>query len=411
MDMEPYANQHYHSYSDAVETPDYIDYAYATKITGAIAGYLGESAGILGTVDTLTASVEGNQLRIDYDPNRSGGAVVTVRATDAEGLFALDSFSITVNPGPVVPAVVGRHVFYNGSYWDNKDPGANAADDNAIAPDKVALLPGQTATFSNYSSYNRGLNGIMIDVEGLPAASLTAADFAFRYGNNNTPENWATAPDPTSITVRPGAGADGSDRITLIWPDNAIPDRNWLQVTLKADAQTGLAQDDVFYLGLAIGETGDSTAHAMVSSYDVIRTRDNVRGFLIAAKENAFDFDRSGKVDSYDVILCRDHVSGFRYLSLIAPPGNTGAGAMALSATACLASLPNPTSTASLARVVGRSTAYRDAAFAQDTVQANEEFLFELAQAMELQRLQARSPSTKRPSALFGALAEPLLES
>ena len=79
---------------------------------------------------------------------------------------------------------MGRYLFYNNSYWDNKDPAANAADDNAIALDKVALLPGRSATFSNYSSYSRGLNGIMIDVKGLPGASLTTADFTFRYGND-----------------------------------------------------------------------------------------------------------------------------------------------------------------------------------------------------------------------------------
>ena len=56
----------------------------------------------------------------------------------------------------------------------------DAADDGAIAPDKVALLPGQTPGVANVTGYSRGINGVMIDVAGLPAAAvLTPADFAF----------------------------------------------------------------------------------------------------------------------------------------------------------------------------------------------------------------------------------------
>ena len=53
--------------------------------------------------------------------------------------------------------VDGRLVFYNHSTWDGNDVLANANDDNAIAPEKSALLPGGTATFANYTSYSRGL--------------------------------------------------------------------------------------------------------------------------------------------------------------------------------------------------------------------------------------------------------------
>ncbi|NIM48763.1 MAG: hypothetical protein GTO22_05815, partial [Gemmatimonadales bacterium] len=79
--------------------------------------------------------------------------------------------------------VVGRYVFYNDSAFDGDDPAAGAEDDNAIATDKTALLPGGTATFANYTSYSRGINGIMVDIAGLPAGdTLDADDFAFRVG-------------------------------------------------------------------------------------------------------------------------------------------------------------------------------------------------------------------------------------
>ena len=79
-------------------------------------------------------------------------------------------------------AVVNRQVFYNNSFFDTDPAGVlqsldnNALDDSAIDPSKVALLPGQTAKFANYTSYSRGLNGLIIDVAGLPAgAGPTAA--------------------------------------------------------------------------------------------------------------------------------------------------------------------------------------------------------------------------------------------
>ena len=57
---------------------------------------------------------------------------------------------------------MGRFIFYNNSAWDG-DAGASADDDKAIAPDKVPLFDGSNAIFANYTSYSRGINGIMTD--------------------------------------------------------------------------------------------------------------------------------------------------------------------------------------------------------------------------------------------------------
>src|SRR5690606_29359533 len=146
---------------------------------------------------------------------------------------------LTSENAPVLDAqVVGRYIFYNNSFFDGRSAAANPADDAAIAIDKQALLPGQTATFANYTSYTRGINGIMIDIAGLPDESeLSAADFAFHVGNSDTPEDWIAAAAPTLITIRRGAGTDQSDRITLIWADNAIQ-KQWLEVTVLAGPHT-----------------------------------------------------------------------------------------------------------------------------------------------------------------------------
>ena len=81
-------------------------------------------------------------------------------------------------------------------------------------------------------------------------------DFVFKVGNDSTPMvgGWGPAPPPSSISVRYGAGVGGADRVTLIWPDNAI-EKRWLQVTVQATATTGLAANDVFYFGNAIGDS------------------------------------------------------------------------------------------------------------------------------------------------------------
>ena len=67
-------------------------------------------------------------------------------------------------------SVVGRYVFYNNSAFDGNDPAIGAADDAAIAPDKTPLFMGQVASFDNYTSYSRGINGVMIDVADLADA-------------------------------------------------------------------------------------------------------------------------------------------------------------------------------------------------------------------------------------------------
>ena len=150
-------------------------------------------------------------------------------------------FSFSGSPS----VVVGRELFYDNSKFDDNAPGISVSDDNAIATDKTAYLPGTgTATSANVSSYSRGINGIMIDLQGAgnhDSISLTniLSDFTFKMGNNNTPSTWATAPSPISVAVRAGVGVDGSDRVELIWADNAIKE-TWLEVEVLATADTGL---------------------------------------------------------------------------------------------------------------------------------------------------------------------------
>ncbi len=219
------------------------------------------------------------------------------------------------------PEVYGRYVFYNDSAFDGNDSGANASDDGAIAPDKSALLAGGTATFANYTSYAGGINGIMIDIPSLPGAP-TAADFTFKVGNDSSPAGWATAAAPISVTVRAGAGMGGADRITIIWGHNAI-ERQWLQVTVKATANTGLSSPDVFYFGNAIGETGNPASDAEITPTDQVAVRNNPHTLAQnpADIDDVCDFNRDRKVGPADAIICRNNgTSGPTALQLITVP-------------------------------------------------------------------------------------------
>ena len=215
-------------------------------------------------------------------------------------------------PAPPPARVAGRHVFYNGSAYDGRSAGADAADDGAVATDKAALLPGQAPSFDNITSYARGINGVMVDVAGLPA------------GAGPTPDDFDVAggPAPTSVTVRRGAGVGGSDRVTLAWAGAAA--RNaWLRVTVKAGARTGLASPDVFSFGNLVGETGDAGSPRRVGAVDVGSTR--ARTGALSNLSGRYDFNRDGRVNSIDLAAVREALN--RTLAL--PPATpTVAGAV-----------------------------------------------------------------------------------
>jgi hypothetical protein len=249
-----------------------------------------------------------------YKPawNFRGTDSFTYKASDGQMYSKTAAVTITVNP------IAGRYIFYNNSRYDahagypGGDPAPNTFDNAAIAVDKAPLLPDQNATFANYTSFSRGINGIMLDILGLSGA-LTAADFQFKVGNDDDPANWVAAPAPSSITIRSGGGMAGSSRVTIIWDDNAIQN-TWLQVTVLPTVYTGLATAEVFYFGNAIGESGDN---GVVDENDELASRTHKTGFSTAAVTNPYDYNRDGKVNATDDLIARDNASFV--LQLIVP--------------------------------------------------------------------------------------------
>ena len=141
----------------------------------------------------------------------------------------------------------------------------------------------------------------MIDVAGLASTSLTASDFVFSVGTDGT--TWTAAPAPISITVRSGAGVNGSDRVEIIWADGAILNK-WLKVTMLSNANTGLVAADTFYVGNLVG---DADGSGSVETADEAASRPQDR-FHRRRRYETYDFNKDGKVNATDDILARTNV-------------------------------------------------------------------------------------------------------
>ena len=153
--------------------------------------------------------------------------------------------------------------------WDGNSAAISAVNDNAaIATDKVPHLPGGgVAVAANITSFTRGINGIMVDLSaGVTHTGITAADFVFKVGNNNSPNTWAAAPAPSAISVIPGGGVGGADRVEITWATGTIKNQ-WLEVQVLPTANTGLAAADVHFWGNKIADSASSFAGRYVRNH------------------------------------------------------------------------------------------------------------------------------------------------
>ena len=181
--------------------------------------------------------------------------------------------SATVNASIVAGStntVVSEGIFYGNSNFDGSATAAGASPDVAVATDKLALLPGQantngqTANFNNYSNYMGGLNGVQIGVNGLTGtqeAAITASDFSFHEGNNNSPDSWNLAPTP-QVTVYHESGSP--DIIQFNWLTTTTT-ASFTQpavnstVTVTVASAAGLANGEVLQIGTGGGTGGAYT--------------------------------------------------------------------------------------------------------------------------------------------------------
>jgi len=240
--------------------------------------------------------------------------------------FALPVVGNFDPPLPVVPpaaTIAGRFTFYNNSMLDGHNAAANSSDDGAIAAGKQALLPGQTSSAVNFTSFSAGTTGLLVDVKNLAdPENISQSDFQFRVGDGSL---WTTAPVPLEVTVRKGAGVGGSDRITITWADGAIS-ATWLEVKMLANARTGLAAPDVHYWGNA---PGDVSGDGQVTNADLLAVRRN--NHRDVPRGHAADFDMSGRIDAADLRTVTQMLgSGLNQLASLTAPGSAGSTAPAV---------------------------------------------------------------------------------
>jgi hypothetical protein len=287
----------------------------------------------------ITSAADYQQVLRTITYNNTAGApgvtseTATFTALDADDTPLASAPAVaTINITPA-STLSNALVFYKGSTrYDTTTPASRNplpfSDDNAIAIDKSAYIPnGATAGFGNFTSYSAGLNGIMVDLLGGGThTSITLAnilnDFTFKVGgggtlSNTAPGTWVNAPNPIAVIVRPnvnpisnGAGTvSGSDRVELIWADNAIQ-QQWLEVIVKPTANTGLAANAVFFYGNEIGNTNafNTSAVARTGTSDLSAVQ--THGAVLSANipiTNTLDFDRDGKVGTSDVSAIQTH--------------------------------------------------------------------------------------------------------
>jgi subtilisin-like proprotein convertase family protein/subtilisin family serine protease len=241
-------------------------------------------------------------------------------AADEGTLNAWSLFIDVIPDNSTTPELLSRNIYYVDSSF------TGTGDFDAVATDKQPLLPGETATFANYSSYSRGINGMAFEVNNLnqvPTLATIGDYFEFHVGNDNDVANWAVAPTPIGVIYEADVNGLGTDRVFVQWADNAI-ENQWLQITAVASTNSGLASE-VFYFGNQIGETGNDPNSTQVNLIDVGLARVNQTGFTTASIDNAYDFNRDERVNLVDVAIARSNQSGFTTLNLITPPASRAA--------------------------------------------------------------------------------------
>ena len=157
---------------------------------------------------------------------------------------------------------------------------------------------------------------VIIDVHLNDSAGFSSHDIDLKIGSGNNLSDFERLDVAADISVRPGEGADGSDRISIVLPNGSVVNE-YLQVTLFANQTTGLDSNDVFYFGNVIAEIGDSENDSFVSANDVGAVRSNLSGFFAEDIDSPHDINRDRFVDATDVGIARNNLSGFFPVPLI----------------------------------------------------------------------------------------------
>jgi hypothetical protein len=288
----------------------------ATIVTRSLTGVIGgEDVSYVGGTATFATSAIGN------------GITVTATGLSLSGAGA-GNYSVNTTATTTADIIKEGTIQTRGLRYLANNPlllGTSAS--TSLATDKVALRTG-TSTFANYTNYSRGLTGVVIDIADLPASttpSQLASSLQFAQWNGIAAGGFGAlsgAAVPT-VTIASGAGASGSSRVQIAFPDNTVQN-TWLRVTVLAGLTTALTANDVFYFGNVIGEfnTGNTSNRLRVNATDTGAVRSNQSTAANSAPvTNIYDVNRDGRVNATDTGLVRSNQQTAGIVAPITIPG------------------------------------------------------------------------------------------
>ncbi len=285
------------------------------------------SAGTLTLSGTDSVGHYQQALRfINYNNTVGGPGATPIVATFVanDGTHASTPVTSTININVGSGQVLGNRLFYNNSKYDGNNGNIAATDDAAIASDKTGYTGTGTATFANLSSFNKGITGIMVDLQsGLGThTAITAGDISFKVSPTtfvtttyNQLSTWSAGPTPAAVSVRIGAGQGGSDRLEITFGTGVVKNE-WLEVNVHSGGHTGLSANDVFYFGSIIGDSGaaDTVLLAKTDANDYNVPFNNIIG-LTTPVWNLADYTKDGKVDGSDASTAIGNIFSLHYLA------------------------------------------------------------------------------------------------
>jgi hypothetical protein len=240
--------------------------------------------GVFGDTFTLSAeahdldgdAIDGYEWTIDgdsytdqqvtYTLDPIGDHEIRLEVTDETGQSTVTKTAVSNVAAGAGEGVIGGYFFYNNSAYDHNNPALTPADDTAIATNKQTIKELEQAGFANYSTYEKGITGVMLDVEGL-GNSASLDDFEFRSGPGDiSPSAWSEGPRPDYFEVREGAGEHGADRVVFGWDAQSAVKDQWLQVTALPTSDTNLFSRHVRYFGSAVGDAGNQSGSTRVAA-------------------------------------------------------------------------------------------------------------------------------------------------
>ncbi len=288
--------------------------------------------GILGT-DVVTIS-GGSATFADIGVGNNKIVTATglaIGGTDA-GNYTFNSTATTL--ANITATVFNRQLFYNDSGYETV---AGGSVDAALATNKVLLQSAtttQVTSFANVSNYSRGLNGAVLDIAGLTVPGLTPNDFTFRVAPTGAsgvqnPSLWPAAPAPSAILVTSGT-AIVPGRVQLEWTNNQIQN-TWLQIIVKANANTGLTTPQTFYIGHAMAEVNGAAAYR-VTGADLSAVQAGISNTVISVND-VRDVNKDRRITGADLSFVQARISNTVLLNNITIPaagsddeGSAGSG-------------------------------------------------------------------------------------